>query len=622
MITASLIIAGDYYGTALFFFYLWVIIGYAYRFGPVYMWFSVVLSILAYIPIFIFTDYWETQLPLTVGQIAALIMIPFYTLKFIKQSAHALDESYKSRKEAEIAKKEAINANEQKSIFLANMSHELRAPLHTVIGISERLIHSSKKDKQYQIKHLVQLNSSAEHLMGLINNVLDLSQIESGKHIITNEAFNLYDALEMVVDIMRPQAENKGLNWEFTSNISDNDYYFGDERRVRQVILNVCHNSVKFTNTGKISLNVNKVDSDAGIMLTIIVEDTGVGIDEKDHELIFELFEQINLSTTKKHGGTGLGLPLVSQLVKQMGGHFKLAWSTPGEGSKFIINIPLQASTAKSNREASIKNLKNSEHHILIADDDPLHREMQQHAFAKAGFNVTTCSDGLEAINLVKTLHFDAALLDYRMPSKSGLDVAKYIRESTNNYAMAIAILTGDATKEVLDTCMEYSDDVFIKPLKLETLVIWADEHIVRHEEVQPDTVDNTVIINNIINDALLVDLNHIEKNYVDGNKLDSVLLSLLDIFKHEYPPILENIYIAFKNNDYASAKHSIHNIKSGISQLGAVQLFNILDIIYKSSDESISENMDDLIKHINLSFNSTVKEFDVIIKHYRNIGE
>ena len=331
----------------LFVLYLWVILGNGFRYGTRYLWISLGVSLLGYIPAILWGSYWEINQSIAVSLLIMLCVLPVYAAFLLKKLHAAIDS--------------AKQANEAKSRFLANMSHELRTPLNGVIGMGELLRETSLSFEQHELVN--SMHSSANTLLELIENVLDISKIEAGKLQIHSNPFDLHALVNSVRYMLAPMGESKGLS--VSCHIDpDTPYYLnGDQPHIRQVLINLINNAIKFTDEGSVSLQVFQAGgSEQKPRIRFEVKDTGIGIAPEAQQRIFENFTQADASTNRSYGGTGLGTTISRDLVELMGGDIGLQ-SEPGKGSIFWFELPFQVMPA-------IEEDISSNRLLLLADEE------------------------------------------------------------------------------------------------------------------------------------------------------------------------------------------------------------------------------------------------------------
>ena len=363
---------------------------------------------------------------------------------------------------------DAEQANKAKTAFLSNMSHEIRTPLNAIIGLDNIALNdpeTPEKTKEY----LRKIGSSADHLLYLINDILDMSRIESGRMILNNEEFSFPDLLQAINTMFSGQAVDKGLDYHCHINGEVDDYYIGDSMKLRQVLINILGNAVKFTPAGgSVSLQVErKAQYNGKSTLCFVITDTGIGISEEYLPHIFDAFSQEDSSTTNKYGSSGLGLAITKRIVEMMNDDIQVE-SEKGKGSVFTVTVTLTDSTRTGTND--IDDIHPADMSVLIVDDDPIACQHAELVLEKAGIASETAASGAEAVEMVQLRQarmepYNLILVDWKMPEMDGVETTRRIRTIVGNES-AIIILTAYRWDDILEEAVQAGVDSFIpKPL-------------------------------------------------------------------------------------------------------------------------------------------------------------
>lgn len=383
----------------------------------------------------------------------------------------------------------AQEASRAKSQFLANMSHEIRTPLGAVIGFAELLL-ESKSIGDDDREHVQTIIRNGRQLLKLVNEILDLSRIESKKFILEKSQFPIQQLINDVTTLLKFQAENKGLDFQIQCSNNLVPAIVSDPTRLRQILINVIGNAIKFTERGRVNVQVSSsIDTDDSRMcwLRVRVEDTGIGIRPDEVGRLFQTFSQADSSTRKRFGGTGLGLYLAKRMAQALGGNLILERSVPGVGSVFVITIHAELAqgyvTVESEAgEVAPEPTTVKQLNILIVDDSPDNRELIGRFVTKMGHTAEFAENGRIGVTKALADDFDVILMDVQMPEMDGIEAVKMLREK--GYHKPIVALTAHAMKGDRELCLRSGfDDYLVKPVNRQSL----REALSKHEAQKPE---------------------------------------------------------------------------------------------------------------------------------------
>ncbi len=429
------------------------------------------------------------------GLFASLSIVTLYFTVETEDHAKLLEITESLEK----ARVEADNANAMKSTFLADMSHEIRTPINALSGLNDLIIKESKDEET--VMYAEDMKSAIDALLATVSDVLDISKIESGEFTLDENEYHLAKVLREVNIIINSRAKDKSL--EFKTEVDDNvpDRLIGDSVRLRQVIINILNNSVKYTKEGSITFKVNGKSDDEYVDLTFVFSDTGIGIKKDDIEKLFDSYTRFEADDKNKNvEGTGLGLSIVKEIIDRMNGSIKVE-SEYGVGTTFTIKVRQKIAgegkvseyteqTGKKVEEVKAKRMVAPDAKVLVVDDNAMNLKVAKGLLKDTLVNVSTVDGGAEAIDITKQEKFDIILLDAFMPTIDGPAVFSAIREDVENpnNATPIIVVTADALADSRQKFMDMGFDEYLsKPLKQQllfgTLFRFLPEELIEERE-------------------------------------------------------------------------------------------------------------------------------------------
>jgi len=574
----------------LYIIILWVTIGNGLRYGGKYLLSAAVLAMSAFMFVLLKSDYWLQQPYLGIGLLIGLIAIPVYLASLLRAVSRATDE--------------AKRANAAKSRFLATMSHEFRSPLNGIIGMSE-LLHGTRMGPE-QREYAEVIQTSAQTLLLLVDDVLDISAIEAGKLKSKTADFNLHDLISRVSKMLNQHAADKGLSLKTRIDDDVPVRLHGDGAHLTQILLNLMHNAVKFTEQGSVSLHVKLRSTEGSVIrLCFSVRDTGIGISAEDKERIFQAFEQVDSGPTRRFGGTGLGTTIAKTLTQLLDGQIGLE-DNPGGGSHFWIEIPMHVQGAAEGPDdqdhgnkvvsfddpfirhrAKVRSLR-----VLVADDQQANRTVLTRILERAGHKVQQACDGEEALDQLEQDNIDIAIVDMHMPRLSGLDVIRQLRYmQAGGRKTPVIVLSADATAQAARDAEDAGAPAFLtKPVMVGRLL----ETIA--DLVSPAKLPQVRPLSDIarpsINSAVLEELagmqlgetflrEFVEQCIKDGNQCVS------DLKRHG------------ASRDWAECRETAHALKGIAENLGAQLVAERCQQIMRASDEALARELPKLLAEL-----------------------
>lgn len=480
------------------------------------------------------------------------------------------------RRELEIAKEEAEYHSAAKQRFLSNMSHELRTPLQSIIGYAEQL----REEHPENSREVNIIYQSSEHLLQIVNEVLDYNRINSGKFHFNNQDFHLAQLIDDVLAAMQLQADEKSLSLNLVKDISTTGYLFGDPFRIKQILYNLLSNAIKFTDKGAVTLSVNTKIDGALTELKIEVKDTGKGIPENDIHRIFNEFEQAENSNSGIHFGSGLGLSIVKTLCEAMGGHIEIK-SQLNQGSVFNVRIPLKTSTLieDNQTESDLIPIKDFNGSIWVIDDDSFILELCHNIFNKYHIPHRTFSDPNELLDTTWDPSVRIVLMDMRMPGKTGVELNHELRPRISNDVKVYAFTAQALPEEREQILAQGFDGLLLKPFKEIDLL-----HLLGLRKTEePIKIKNR-------NDLKDFDFSSLKRLTFNDN---TQLVKILNIFIKDTAKDLVKLRNAIQTNDREELALICHKLAGRTSQIGGQRIaikLRKLEIDIRSDEFDILE--------------------------------
>ena len=489
------------------------------------------------------------------------------------------------------ATEDAKNLAKEKEQFLANMSHEIRTPMNAISGFTHQLLKTELSESQREQLDII--NRSSDHLLHILNDVLDFSKLQANKLILEDEPYDLHLLMSDAMQIMLHKADEKDISINY---YAENIPHFvkGDPYRFKQILINLVSNSIKFTDKGSVNIHLSVRKKYRTNELQLVVKDTGIGIPKDQQSRIMMEFEQAGSSSD--HKGTGLGLSITKKLVELHNGKLRLE-SEEGKGTKVTVHLPFtEVEQPPQLSDINTVDIDLSETNILIADDEPFNVKLLTTVLEQKRARWTACKDGKEAIETLKQNPFDLAILDLKMPHFSGLEVAQQIRlEPGPNVGIPMIALTATVIKEVVDQCVHYGFNyVLRKPFDENELFSIIETELAGQAEKSIKKKDRLTS-----SDTKMYDLSDLKAL---GDEV--FVVDMLETFLNNSEPGIKNIETLFESKNWEGLADEAHKIVAPARYLGAAIVVDLLKSLElearKANPEITTRELNNVIKSVN----------------------
>lgn len=553
------------------------------RFGKVYMQFANLVCLTGFITVVSLNEFWQSHVLLTVGNIIWLILIPAHLKNLL---THLEDAIVK-----------AESANVAKTLFIANMSHEIRTPLTSIIGFAKTLL-NKKQSPEINSETVAAIIRNGEHLSAIVNDILDISKIEAGKLVLDKREFSIIGTIQEIDTLFRQRADLEKLNFTINYNFPLPAAIYSDSLRIKQILINLCSNAIKFTKEGSIIIDI---DFDAkNNQLLFSVKDTGIGLSKSKLSDIFTNFTQANSSTTREYGGTGLGLSISAKLAEMLDGKLWVK-SELGEGSTFFFTVSCGNPADNTllhelPKPADNKIVKHQTHvrvsgTILLVEDITDNQILISTILKDMGATVDIADNGLIALEKVTKNNYDLVLLDLQMPVMGGIEALTKMREQ--NYTSPVVFLTANVIQNEEKESKNIDCQGFLsKPLDEERLWDVVSTYLTTTDEIIEQSVysaselsDDNIIISTLLDGK--------DKATADKYK------AMVEAFVSQLHERIDAISLALQSDDYEELRKLLHNIKGLGGNMGYHTITDISERMEFAISKNDSDKLDLLVQDL-----------------------
>lgn len=549
-------------------------------------------------------------LSLSLAQQMINTLVPYSLVTFLSIYFHK--EARTNKKLSKEKQDIADESKKTKDAFWANISHEIRTPLNGIMGMTHLLSESPMRDEQREILNIIR--TSSENLNLILSGILDYSKLQTGHLTTEKKPFHLRETIEHVINLFSHMARQKRIHLSYIIDPDVPSGILSDPNRLKQVLANLISNALKFTESGSIKVIVEKFDRKETLRFSVL--DTGIGISQENIDKIFTPFTQLDSRSTRKYGGTGLGLVISSKIVNLMGGHIEVE-SQVGHGSCFSFTLTALPTKVQQTRflehgeqKDSLSNItRKVDLNILVVEDNPVNQRLIVALLKKNGYQPTVASDGLEALKAFDNNFYNLVFMDIQMPRMDGITATEKILAKYSDTPPKIVAVTANALQEDRDRCFNVGmDDFLTKPINSNLLKSLLDRYSNQVVEVH-DILDNMEKREHSSDQDEMANLSTIEYKTLDLFSLLKyfdhdleVIMTIHDQFKSRYPKDLELLSDAATNGDTFQLSAVAHSLKGSLATLHSnqgVHMTKDLESMHADHDiEEISRTIEELSSH------------------------